>query len=183
VSRIYVADLAAYNNGVLHGEWIDAEQSTDDIAAEIAAMLAKSPIPGAEEYAIHDFEGFGSLKIDEYDSVDHVAVLAALYRDHGDPFAVWYLDNGSNFDRVDYDELDDAFLSAFVGEYDDAADFAYRLYEDTGCVCTAIGSAEIDRKTANVIESYLDWEAIGRDLLMDGYYSCEIDGKLYVFSY
>lgn len=29
--RIYVADLAAYNNGILHGVWIDACDDLDTI--------------------------------------------------------------------------------------------------------------------------------------------------------
>ena len=54
--RIYVACLAAYNNGYLHGDWIDADQDVDEIRDEIATMLARSPIEHAEEYAIHDYE-------------------------------------------------------------------------------------------------------------------------------
>ena len=57
--RIYVACLAAYNNGILHGCWVDADQSFEDIWQEIRDMLASSPIPGAEEHAIHDYDGFG----------------------------------------------------------------------------------------------------------------------------
>ena len=56
--RIYVADLAAYNNGKLHGVWIDATQNLEDIQDQINAMLAESPEGFAEEYAIHDYEGF-----------------------------------------------------------------------------------------------------------------------------
>lgn len=41
--RIYVACLAAYNNGSLHGRWIDANQSVDDIEADVQAMLNASP--------------------------------------------------------------------------------------------------------------------------------------------
>ena len=40
--RIYVADLAAYNNGKLHGVWIDATQDLDAIQDQINAMLADS---------------------------------------------------------------------------------------------------------------------------------------------
>ena len=58
--RIYVACLAAYNNGVLHGRWIDAARGEDHIWEETRAMLAASPIPDAEEWAIHDYEGFES---------------------------------------------------------------------------------------------------------------------------
>ena len=44
-SRIYVACLAAYNNGILHGKWIPASTDTDEIWAEVSAMLKASPIP------------------------------------------------------------------------------------------------------------------------------------------
>ena len=57
--RIYVADLAAYHNGKLHGVWIDATQELDDIRDQINVMLAESPEGFAEEYAIHDYEGLG----------------------------------------------------------------------------------------------------------------------------
>lgn len=32
--RIYVACLAAYNNGILHGAWIDADQDVDDMVVQ-----------------------------------------------------------------------------------------------------------------------------------------------------
>ncbi len=40
---IYVADLAAYNNGIMHGVWIDATQDIDNIHEQINDMLASSP--------------------------------------------------------------------------------------------------------------------------------------------
>jgi len=43
--RIYVACLASYNNGVLHGAWIDAVQDADALQAEVATMLRASPYP------------------------------------------------------------------------------------------------------------------------------------------
>ncbi|WP_273241477.1 antirestriction protein ArdA [Hyphomonas atlantica corrig.] len=50
--RIYVACLAAYNNGRLHGAWIDATEP-DEMMQGVRAMLAASPEPGAEEWSIH----------------------------------------------------------------------------------------------------------------------------------
>jgi len=44
--RMYVACLASYNNGRLHGRWIDLDgASLDDVQDEIAAMLRESPYP------------------------------------------------------------------------------------------------------------------------------------------
>ena len=51
--RIYVACLAAYNNGHLHGRWITATFGEAHIHAETQAMLAASPMSDAEEWAIH----------------------------------------------------------------------------------------------------------------------------------
>ena len=46
MSRIYVACLASYNNGVLHGRWIDlAGLDVDDVQGEIAEMLRESKYP------------------------------------------------------------------------------------------------------------------------------------------
>ncbi|MDR0779720.1 MAG: antirestriction protein ArdA, partial [Pseudomonadales bacterium] len=60
--RIYVACLAAYNNGILHGAWLDAAQEPEALQNEVRDMLAASPIAGAEEWAIHDYEGFGEIR-------------------------------------------------------------------------------------------------------------------------
>lgn len=55
--RIYVACLAADNNGYLHGEWIDVNQDSDSLYADIKNILTSSPIPDAEEW------GYMTLKI------------------------------------------------------------------------------------------------------------------------
>jgi antirestriction protein len=44
---IYVACLASYSSGILHGVWIAADQDPADIYAEIRSMLAKSREPFA----------------------------------------------------------------------------------------------------------------------------------------
>ncbi|GAA6168436.1 antirestriction protein ArdA [Sessilibacter corallicola] len=51
--RIYVADLAAYNNGILHGVWIDSTQHIDDIWDAVRGMLKATPLDEkSEEYEI-----------------------------------------------------------------------------------------------------------------------------------
>ena len=41
--RIYVASLADYNEGRLHGAWIDAAQDEDELERAVKEMLAQSP--------------------------------------------------------------------------------------------------------------------------------------------
>lgn len=81
--RIYVASLSDYNAGKLLGRWIDADQDAAAIHAEIQAMLAESREYPAEEWAIHDYEGFGEWNPRECESIDMVATVATLIAKHG----------------------------------------------------------------------------------------------------
>ena len=74
--RIYVASLSDYNNGRLHGCWIRAAQPPERIYNEIHQMLTASPSPSAEEWAIHDQEGFGALSLADAESIDTISGLA-----------------------------------------------------------------------------------------------------------
>jgi antirestriction protein len=83
--KIYVACLAAYNNGYLHGAWIDVSNSTkEDIETKIYSMLAQSPCPQAEEWAIHDYEDFGGIRLSEYSGTDDVLDAVAFIDEHGE---------------------------------------------------------------------------------------------------
>lgn len=74
--RIYVASLSDYNNGHLHGRWIKAAQPPERIYDEIHQMLATSPSPNTEEWAIHDHEGFDPLPLAETESIDTTSRIA-----------------------------------------------------------------------------------------------------------
>ena len=81
--RIYVACLAAYNNGHLHGEWIEVTDEAS-IWEAVQAMLFTSPIEeDAEEWAIHDYEGFEGAQVGEYFSFASVVELADYIRERG----------------------------------------------------------------------------------------------------
>ena len=81
--RIYVACLASYNNGTLYGVWIDATQGIDGIWKDVSQMLLNSPAEYAEEWAIHDYEGFEGIHLSEYASFETVAEYAEFIEEHG----------------------------------------------------------------------------------------------------
>ena len=89
--RIYVADLAAYNNGKLHGVWIDATQALDDIQEQINELLANSPEDDAEEYAIHDYEGLAGYSVSEYEGIERAQEVACFIEEHGEIAGDYYL--------------------------------------------------------------------------------------------
>ena len=81
---IYVACLASYNNGCLHGAWLDLTHVShvEDIQEGIDWVLATSPTPGAEEYAIHDTCNLPSCVAGEwpdlYELVNYARALSQL---------------------------------------------------------------------------------------------------------
>lgn len=89
-SRIYVADLAAYNNARLHGVWLDATRDVAELWSEVQAMLARSPVPDeAEEIAIHDHEDFTGYELGEHEPLVFVSQLARGIAEHGQAFAAY----------------------------------------------------------------------------------------------
>lgn len=84
MARIYAASLSDYNAGRLHGTWIDVEGTTDpdEIRESIRVMLEQSPEPGAEEYEIHDHEGWEGLDPAGY-SLDELPEIARGIDEHG----------------------------------------------------------------------------------------------------
>jgi hypothetical protein len=86
--RIYVASLSDYNNGALHGVWLNADQDSGELHAAVQRMLEYSQFPGAEEYAIHDYEGFQGFELHEYEPLATVARLAKGIVEQGEPYAL-----------------------------------------------------------------------------------------------
>jgi antirestriction protein len=109
--RIYVASLSDYNAGRLHGAWIDATHDPEDIQEEIAAMLRQSPEPIAEEWALHDYEGFFGLSLSEHESVDRVSRIARGSATHGAAFAAWI--SICDPDEETIDRFEDCYLGSF----------------------------------------------------------------------
>ena len=129
---IYVADLAAYNSGILHGNWISlADKSSDEVSEEIEAILAegtklyseKHTLNGKhEEYAIHDYEGFGPIKVGEYDSVSDLVDHVERMSDDPDKYFAYLSAVGDDYgDGFDSDEV--------YGPYDSREDYAWETLE------------------------------------------------------
>ena len=59
--KIYVACLASYNMGYLHGAWIEPSDDLEELQEAIKQVLKTSPAPCAEEWAIHDYDDFPNM--------------------------------------------------------------------------------------------------------------------------
>lgn len=128
--QIWIGSLSDYNNGTLHGEWMDAARDAEEIHADIRAILARSPTAAkygdaAEEWGIFDHEGFGAYNVPEYESIEIVSRIARGIAEHGPAFAAWA-------DVMDGEEALDGFADAYLGEYDSLEAYATQLVEDLG---------------------------------------------------
>lgn len=177
--RIYVACLASYNNGVLHGVWIDTENmSAEDIENEVREkVLITSEFPNvevewpedsgtfvaaSEEWAIHDHEGFPSGLVGEYTSFSEIAdleeKLGELDSDEEIEAFMIYVNEvtGDNMKDVTVDR----FRGAYRGYWDNPKDFAEEWAVETGLI-----SAD------HPMFSYIDWEYYWNgDLRHSGFY-------------
>ena len=148
--RIYVADLSAYNNGKLHGVWINATDDLDNIQEQINNMLRKSPEGFAEEYAIHDYEGFAGYSLGEYEGIQTAQNIACFIEEHP--------------------EIAGELLSHFGGDIEGAK----QALEENYCGChqsLADYAEELTEETTQIPESlsfYIDYEKMGRDMELSG---------------
>jgi antirestriction protein len=167
--RIYVASLSDYNAGRLHGAWINANQEPEELQEAITAMLAKSKEPIAEEWAIHDYEGFGPLRLSEYEAIEHISQIAQGIAEHGLAFAHWADYLGSS----QWEYLD-RFEDGFMGRWDSTTEFAESLLDDMGFYIDAL----VDEQWQPYV--HFDIDAFARDLSYD-FHVAEDDQGVYVF--
>jgi len=175
--EIWVGSMSDYNNGDLHGVWMDAARPPDEIHTDIQAMLARGPAArrgeAPEEWGIFDYQGFSSLRIGEYELIEDVSRLALAAAEHGPAFAAWAEATGRD------EATTGAFVEAYCGRYDTADDYARELTEEF------VGDEVLDAAAPGWLRAYvrIDYEAFARDLLLGGQIFTEPadDGGVYVF--
>lgn len=167
--RIYVASLADYNDGRLLGRWLEADREPAEIYDDIQEVLSQSELQ-AEEWAIHDFEGFGDFELHEYEAIETVSRLALGIAEHGPAFAVLATLAGTDPDMLG------RFEEVYLGTYPSLSAFAEQLAGDLGL------EEELDR-VSEAFRPYVsvDYDQLGRDLGMDLAWEDTGSGGIYLF--
>jgi antirestriction protein len=128
--RIYVRSLVDHTEGHDIGDWIDASQDLEDIHADIRKILSHSlhahwTGQPAEEWAIHDQDGFGAVQLHEYESLDVVCSLGKGIAEHGLAFAAW----AEISDTRDIYTLE-RFETAYFGDYENREAYAQHIVDE-----------------------------------------------------
>ena len=130
---------------------INAAVDEEELKEAIATVLKESPIPHAEEYAIHDYEGFyGVVSIREYESLSTVTELARFIEEYGELGAL-LLDFCSN----EVDTARRTLEEDYRGSYRSLSEFAEELTEETTTIPDAI-------------RYYIDYDHMASDMELSG---------------
>jgi len=180
--KLYVANLGKYNEGEHVGAWFDLQETTleeirikigvahyDENGEFVPYVEEENGTYVYEEWAIHDYEA--PFKIAEYDNIENLIEVAEAMQGLGvhEIEAISELvDNSIADDFQDgIEKLDDV---TFYHECGSMEDVAYQSYEQSGQL------AELD-KVINV--NYIDFEAIGRDMDLEGNFY-ELSDNIYM---
>jgi antirestriction protein len=156
--KIYIANLYDYNNGKLIGEWVELHKGID-LQNEIERIC------GNNEWAIHDYEL--PFKIDEHESIDALQEFAdADLSDYEMASLINLIDNCG-------ESLGDA-----LAKYENYAVYQADSWED---LAEQFVNEGVYGEIPESLQSYIDYEAIGRDLNYD-YDEVEYDDVIYFVS-
>ena len=163
--KLWIGDLAEYNNGTLYGEWLEAPFTLEAFEEVLR--------PGNEEWEIMDHMDFPfdprqeSLEtLNEFAELDEddrkkVAMLleAGIYHSTQDAI--------DNIDSVEAIELGPHVrnIEDFTMEY----------------VCSEVGFNGVSAEDMSKLVAYLDWDMISDEIYSQGQHHLE-DGVLYEFS-
>ncbi|WP_066425109.1 antirestriction protein ArdA [Anabaena sp. 4-3] len=180
--KIYVACLSAYNNGYLHGLWIDATQEPEDIEDDIKWMLSWSPVADdqdCEEWAIHDYENFYDFSLGEYESLEYISKLAQALDEAEEPeaLAAWINYAKDMVREPDIEKLAEEFSSYYCGHWESERDFVLKSDE----IEEIYNWAEFE-KQFQFWSQHINWDSVANELFIQGYDSVKASPYgIYVF--
>jgi antirestriction protein len=171
--RVYVQPLGAYNAGEVGGAWVEVDSDLNTFQSDIDEVLdaASTADNIEEEWAFHDYEGFGGFKVDEYESVANLSRVVELMEEYGvGPVGAFLSYHGSYF-KDDLDGAQDAFERSYRGEWEDEEEFVSDQMESNG---------QWD-ELPEWARPHFDLAGYTRDFFSGDHYSIDTKGGVYVF--
>ena len=153
-TRIYLTNLAKYNEGRLVGKWVDLPLTDEDLTRELHEVLGDD-----EEYFITDYES--PIKIAEYENLVEFNnfVLQLEELDEYDQQKILYLIHVIGCTRKEA-----------LDKYEDVIFYPDITLEDVAIELVEEG---IFGSLADTIKGYIDYEKLARDLSIGGYHETE----------
>ena len=136
-------------------------------------MLKASPAADAEEYAIHDFEGFSRYLPSESADLELVCAIGAAIMEHGRVFTAYLEHVGFPTETNSVAKLVADFTESHQGAYESVEDWAQHYLEDTGLL----------QQVPKSLRGYIDLESWAEDAELNGdIFSVQFEDQTHVFS-
>lgn len=154
---VYVANLGAYNSGILHGSWLALPASEEEIEETMKQVFSgQFSWDFDREYAIHDFSA--PFRIEEYEGLEQLndqidRLTKALYYSGFDTKIVHHLKEIFS----DVEEIIEALEDDRVRVYHDCktvGDVMQEMYEN----------GDLFSDVPYQVMSYFNWDRYGRDV-------------------
>jgi antirestriction protein len=157
--KIFITNLAKYNEGVLRGEWVCLPMDEKKLQSKINNILESD-----EEFFITDYEA--PIKIEEYDNIADLNEFA------------------EKLDGIrERDEVIEAISKDVLGDGYSRNELLRVLSEREYCVVEDVWTQsdlaikieesllpfDYQAVEAANVSGYIDWDAVGRDMVIEGW--------------
>ena len=143
-----------------------------DPMSKCGACHGEGTVPSAEEWAIHDYDGFGSINMGEHPDLEQVAAIAHNISEHGDAF-IAFVSDVAGLGYCDADDWEQNFQDAYAGTFNSKEAYAEQFIEET---CNM-------KDIPDIIRNHIDYEGIARDMELGGDMNfVEDGGEVHVFN-
>ena len=173
--RVYLTDLASYNNGNLVGEWVSLPMSEEELSSKIQEILELgSATDGYEEahqeYFITDSE-CEFMEVGEYDNLDKLNEIAEAMEniDEDGVKAINFLMENQLVKDI-FEAIENYEDSVRIYENQSMEDIAYNFIQE----CYNLDDMP------NIISNNIDYESIARDMEIEGSYY-KVDSDIYEY--
>lgn len=162
MARIYVGTYAKYNEGHIDGAWLDCEDYSDygDFLSACKELHADESDP---EFMFQDFEDFPREFYSESSIDPRLWDFLALASYDQEIVNAWLSENS-----LSSGEDLQGIVDSFTGRYASWAAYAEEITNDCN-------------RVPDYLQSYIDWEKMGRDMSYESYGYVEFEGELWLF--
>ena len=165
--KIYVANLAKYNSGILKGEWLELPMEAEELQASLKDILGND-----EEVAIHDYENDLGYEIHEYDNINSLNELAERL----DSLETYEITAVKAYMECMSNNLEEALDCIEAGDYS-----SYPDCDDEESIGQYVVEEGLMGDIPDNLKFYINYEAIGRDIVIETT-GCFMDGDYIYFT-
>ena len=168
---VWIGCLAAYNQGILHGDWVVVGDGMNVIEDQIQRILAESPVEDSEEWFLGDTDNLPYMG--EFPSLEKMDDVGEFIKMNSDIYPPAVLLKVLEFTAIDL-ELANELIEECMGIYPNFREFSDSIADE-------IVFSELPNcyRNNSVLTQYFDYESFANDLAHD-YHVIDVPGGVFI---